>query len=197
MKAGKPIYAKGRKVKKMIEKSKKKRNKTFLSSSIDNAHDMPQQDRCVTKVKVPYFFTVSIQVKAGIYTSGKDKGKPIYATQDIISKEPFPKEWIIQNCVPVTLQFTNKCPKCENIGTPRIDKKDLDDYHYRPSTNSKKTPSKQEEQYRLIYNHKQEDNKYKLCVIARFGKQGIFTKTGKVSKTVEDYQFPNYIIKNT
>ena len=181
----------------MIEKSRKKRNETFLSSSIDNAHDMPQQDRCVTKVKVPYFFTVSIQVKAGIYTSGKDKGKPIYATQDIISKEPFPEEWIIEKCVPVTLQFTNKCPKCANTGTPRIDKKKVDiDYHYRSKTNTKKTPSNQEEQYRLIYFHTQEDNKTKPCIIARFGKHGIFTKTGKISKTVKDYTFPDYIIKN-
>jgi len=182
------------KVKKMIEKSKKKRNETFLSSSIDNAHGMPQQDRCVTKVKVPYFFKVSIQENIG---ADHDPNNPIYATREQISKEPFPKDWVIESCTPATIQFTNKCPKCGNMGTPRIDKKDLDDYHYRPSTNTKKNPSKQDEQYRLIYNHKQEDNKYKLCVIAKFGKQGIFTKTGKVSKTVEDYQYPNYIIKNT
>ena len=184
------------KIEKMIEKSKKKRNETFLSSSIDNAHDMPQQDRCVTKVKIPYFYTVSIQVTAGIYSSGKDKGKPIYATQDIISKEPFPKEWIVESCVPVTLQFTNKCPKCNNIGTPSIDKKGLHDYHYRSRTNTKNNPTNQEEQYRLIYKHTQEDNKIKPCIIAKFGKHGIFTKTGKISKTVEDYIFPNYIIKN-
>ncbi|PBO86116.1 MAG: hypothetical protein COA77_00885 [Thaumarchaeota archaeon] len=176
-------------------KVKKKRadieNETFLSSSIDNAHDMPQQDRCVPRVKVPYFFTVSIQVKAGIYTSGKDKGKPIYATQDIISKEPFPEEWIIEKFVPVTLQFTNKCPKCANTGTPRIDKKHMGNFG-----SYKKYPSNQEEQYRLIYFHTQEDNQIKPCIIARFGKHGIFTKTGKISKTVEDYIFPNYIIKN-
>ena len=192
MKAGKPIYAKGRKVKK---KRADIENETFLSSSIDNAHGMPQQDRCVTKVKVPYFFKVSIQENIG---ADHDPNNPIYATREQISKEPFPKDWIIESCTPATIQFTNKCPKCDNIGTPRIDKKKVDiDYHYRSKTNTKKTPSTQEEQYRLIYNHKQEDNKYKLCVIAKFGKQGIFTKTGKVSKTVEDYQFPNYIIKNT
>jgi len=56
--------------------------------------------------------------------------------------------------------------------------------------------AKRREQYCLIYNHKQEDHKYKQCVIAKFGKHGIFTKTGKISKTVEDYIFPNYIIKN-
>ena len=172
--------------------ARKSRNDSYLSSFIKLTQDNSgiQEDHNITKVKIPYFFTVSIQVKAGIYTSGKDKGKPIYATQDIISKEPFPKEWIIQNCVPVTLQFTNKCPKCENIGTPRIDKKGMGVYHMHTHV------SHQDEQYRLIYFHKQEDSKIKPCVIAKFGKQGIFTKTGRISKIVEDYIFPNYIIKN-
>ena len=172
-------------------KLRKNENESFLSSSIDNAHGMPQQDRCVTKVKVPYFFTVSVQVKVGM----DNDGKPLYATTDHIAKEPFPKEWVIESHTPVTLQFTNKCPKCDNTGTPRIDKKGMGNYHY-TSTSDKRNPSKQEEQYRLIYNHKQEDQKYKQCIIAKFGKHGIFTKTGKISKTVEDYIFPNYIIKN-
>ena len=179
-------------------KVKKKRadieNKKFLTRSIGT--DGLQQDRCVTQVKIPYFFKVSIQDKIGVYTSGKDKGKPIYATQDIISKEPFPKEWVIESCVPAIIQFTNKCPKCGNTGTPRMDKKDLGDHHYRSRSNIKK-PTKQKEQYRLIYFHTQDDNKTTSCIIEKFHKgRGIFRKNGKISKTIEDLIFPNYIIKN-
>jgi len=166
-------------------------NETFLTSSIDNTNS-PQQDRCVTKVKVPYYFSVSIRVQVGI----DNDGKPIYATTDHIHKKPFPKEWVIEETKEVTLQFTNKCPKCATTGSPRIDKKNTDDYHFRPTTNTKKNTSKQEQQYRLIYNHKQEDGKIKQCVIAKFDKQGIFTETGRVSQRVRDYIFPNYIIKN-
>jgi hypothetical protein len=172
-------------------KIKKKRadieNETFLSSSIDNVHGMPQQDRCVTKVKVPYFFTVSIRENIGV---DQDPKNPIMATREQISQKPFPKEWDVESSTPATIQFTNKCPKCNNTGSPRIGKKNT--FHYTFPTYQ----SKQEEQYRLIYNHKQENGKMKQCVIAKFGKHGIFTQSGTVSKTVEDYTFPNYVIKN-
>jgi hypothetical protein len=168
-------------------------NKTFSTSSIDNAHGMPQQDRCVTRVKIPYFFRVSIRENIGV---DQDPKNPIMATREEISKKPFPKEWDIESSTEATIQFTNKCPKCANTGSPRIDKKNTDDYHFRPTTNTKKNPTKQEQQHRLIYNHKQEDGKIKQCVIAKFGKHGIFTQSGTVSKRVEDYAFPNYIIKN-
>jgi len=188
MKAGKPIYAKGRKIKK---KRVDIENKTFLASTIDA--DGLQHDRCVTQVQVPYWFKVSIQENIG---ADHDPKNPIYATREQTAKEPFPKDWVIESCTRAVIQFTNKCPKCDNIGIPRIDKKNLNDYHYRSTSNTKKNPSKQEQQYRLIYNHTQEDNKNKQCIIAKFDKQGIFTKTGKISKTVKDYTFPDYIIKN-
>ena len=169
-------------------KLRKNENESFATSSIVSTHGMPQQDRCVTKVKVPYFFTVSIRENIGV---DQDPKNPIMATREQISKKPFPKEWDIESYTPVTLQFTNKCPKCDTTGSPRIGKKNT--FHYTYPT----YPSKQEEQYRLIYNHKQEDGKIKQCVIAKFGKHGIFTKSGKISKTVEDYIFPYDVIRNT
>ncbi len=165
--------------------ARKYTNESYLSTSIDSAHDK-QQDHNITKVKVPYFFTVSIRVKIGYYKNGK----PIYATQDVVSKEPFPKEWDIAQTKPVEIIFLNKCPKCGKEGRPRVNKKDNTVHtHYESSYDR--------EEYRLIYNHKQEDKKVKSCIIARFDKEhGIFTKTGKISKRVEDYIFPNYLIKN-
>ena len=168
-------------------------NKTFSTSSIDNAHGMPQQDRCVTRVKIPYFFRVSIRENIGV---DQDPKNPIMATREEISQEPFPKEWDVESSTKATIQFTNKCPVCLTTGSPRIDEKNMTDYHYRPTTNTKKNPSKQEKQYRLIYHHKQEDGKIKQCVASKFDQYGIFTKSGKVSKDIEDYTFPNYIIKN-
>jgi len=160
-------------------------NKKFVASTID-AKGL-QHDRCVTQVKVPYWFKVSIYDKAVTET----------ATYELIAKKPFPKKWDVESSTSAIIQFTNKCPKCKNIGTPRIDKKDLYDYHYRPGTNSKKNPSKQKEQYRLIYFHKQEDQKYKPCIIEKFHKgKGIFRKNGAVSNTVKDYSFPGYTIEN-
>jgi len=106
-------------------------------------------------------------------------------------KKPFPKEWDITEYEPVEITFLNKCLKCGKEGRPRIYKKNNEDYtHYGKSHHGK-------EEYRLIYNHKQEDGKVKQCVIARFDQDdGIFTETGQVSNKVIDYVFPNYIIKN-
>ena len=166
--------------------ARKYTNESYLSTSIDTLHE-GQQEHNITKVKVPYFFTVSIRDKIGYYKNGK----PIYATQDVVSKEPFPKEWDIAQTKPVEITFLNKCPKCDKEGTPRVNKKNVEHYDY------PKYASNTKEQYRLIYNHKQEDKKIKSCIIAKFDeKHGIFTKTGKISKRVEDYIFPNYLIKN-
>lgn len=166
-------------------KLRKNENESFLSSSVDTAHDK-QQDHNVTKVKIPYFFTVTI----------RDKTVTETATYDVISKEPFPKKWDIVEKKPVTLQFTNKCQKCGNQGTPRVDKKGMGNYHYTSRSNTK-SPSNQKEQYRLIYFHKQEDKKYKPCIIASFDKNhGIFTKKGKLSKRAHDSIFPNYLFTN-
>lgn len=163
--------------------ARKYTNESYLSTSIDNAHDK-QQEHQITKVKVPYFFTVSIRDKIGEYKNGK----PIYATQDVVSKEPFPKEWDIAKIKPVEITFLNKCPKCDKEGRPRIDRKNVEHYDY------PKYASNTKEQYRLIYNHKQEDKKIKQCVIAKFdGNHGIFTKRGKLSKRVQDCIFPNYL----
>jgi len=172
--------------------ARKYTNESYLSVSIDNQHDK-QQEHNISKVKIPYFFKVSVQDKIGEYTSGKNKGNPIMGTQDFQPiKEPFPKEWDIVKYEPVEIVFLNKCPKCGKEGRPRIYKKNNEDYtHYNK-------PNRREEEYRLIYNHKQEDKTVKPCIVARFNqKDGIFTETGKVSNKVVDYVFPNYITKDT
>jgi len=168
--------------------ARKYRNESYRSVSIDNQHDK-QREHNISKVKIPYFFKVSVLDKIGEYTSGKKSGKPILATEERISKEPFPKEWDIVKIEPVEIKFLNKCPKCGKEGRPRVDKKNNNDYtHYN-------RPSNREEEYRLIYNHKGEDKKVRPCIIAKFdGEHGVFTKTGKISKRVTDYIFPNYLI---
>lgn len=171
--------------------ARKYRNESYLSVSIDNQHDKQREHR-VTKVKIPYFFVVSVQDKIGVYTKGENNGKPIMGTTDLQPiKEPFPKEWDIVKTKPVELTFWNKCPKCGKEGRPRINKKNVEHYDYPRYTSNAK------EVYRLIYNHKGEDKKVRPCIIAKFdGEHGIFTKTGKISKKVEDYIFPNYLIND-
>jgi len=172
--------------------ARKYTNESFQSQSIDNLPHDNSKVYEITKVKIPYFFKVAVRDKIGEYTSGKNKGKPITATQDVQPvKKPFPKEWDILEYEPVEITFLNKCLKCGKEGRPRIDKKNNENFH------QPKYASNREEEYRLIYNHKQEDGKVKQCVIARFDQDdGIFTETGQVSNKVIDYVFPNYIIKN-
>jgi len=164
--------------------ARKYRNESYLSVSIDNQHDK-SREHSISKVKIPYFFEVRIRENI----NADKKGKPHSGDYDIISKEPFPKELNIVNSKPVEIPFLNKCLKCDKEGRPRIDKKNNDDYtHYN-------RPSNREEEHRLVYNHKTEDGKIKQCIIAKFDeKNGIFNKTGKISKEVKDYIFPNYLI---
>lgn len=172
--------------------ARKYTNESFLSQSIDNLPHDNNKIYKITKVKIPYFFKVAIQEKIGEYTSGKNKGKPIIGTRDVQAiKKPFPKEWDIAEYEPMEIIFRNKCLKCHKEGRPRIYLKDNKDYtHYNK-------PNHREEEYRLIYNHKQEDGKVTQCIIARFDQEsGIFTESGEVSDKVTDYVFPNYIIKN-
>jgi len=171
--------------------ARKYRNESFLSQSIDNLPHDNSKIYKFTKVKIPDFFKVTIRTTLGLTINGKAGTYP--ATTDYQPvKKPFPKEWDIAKYEPVEIQFLNKCPKCSKEGRPRIYKKNNEDYtHY-------KKPNRREEEYRLIYNHKQEDKTVKPCIIARFYQEnGIFTETEKVSKKVIDYVFPNYIIKNT
>jgi len=166
--------------------ARKYRNESYLSVSVDNQHS-ESREHSVSKVKIPYFFTVSVWEKIGEYNDGK----PIMATRDFISKKPFPKEWDIKEYKPVELTFWNKCHKCKKEGKPRVDKKNVEHYDYPKYTSNAK------EQYRLIYNHKDEDGKRSQCVIAKFDEEhGIFTKTGKISNEVNDYIFPNYLIND-
>ena len=161
-------------------------NESYLSSSIALTPDNSgkQIDQNETKVKMPYFFLVSIQDQIGVH----DDGTPHYATVDVISKEPFPKEWVIQSCSPVEIPFTNKCGKCGKDGRPTMQKKNKDNYH------QPRYLSYQKEEYRLIYNHKQEDKTVTQCVIANFDKErGIFTEKGKLSQRAHDLIFPNYL----
>ena len=179
---------------------RKNENETFLSSSIDNAND-EQQDHNVTNMKIPNFFNVTIRTNIGMHTSGEKKGTPVTGDTDIISKEPFPKEWDIVDVKSLTLRFTNECPKCGKQGNPRINKKNTKDYtHYRKHPQGK-------EVYRLAYWHKVPNAKAKPCYISDFNMNEIidtrkgekrFTKTRKISDSIEvvDYIFPNYIIKN-
>jgi len=167
--------------------ARKYRNESYLSVSIELSKDnsKKQREHNISKVKIPYFFNVSIWEKIGEYNDGK----PVMATTELISKKPFPKEWDIAETKPVEIKFLNKCLKCGKEGRPRMDKKNNDDYtHYN-------RPSNREGEYRLIYNHKTEDGKIKQCIIAKFDeKNGIFNKTGKISNRVTDYIFPNYLI---
>ena len=96
--------------------ARKYKNESYLSTSVNLSNDdsEEQQEHNVTKVKVPYFFTVSIRDKIGEHTSGKNKGKPIYATKDIISKEPFPEEWDIVKTKP-KINNNSKNVKCLSI----------------------------------------------------------------------------------
>ena len=162
-------------------------NESYLSSSI--AADLERQiDQNLTKVQIPYYYRVSVRVYAGVYTSGPDEGKPIYATQDIISKEPFPKEWDITETKPVTITLTNNCGKCGKDGRPTMQKKGKENYHHPKYT------SNQKEEFRLIYNHKQLDSTVKQCVIASFDKaDGVFTEKGKLSEKAHKLIFPNFL----
>ena len=171
--------------------ARKYTNESFLSQSIDNLPHDNSKIYEITKVKIPYFFVVSVRENIGLTINGKAETHP--ATRDFEPiKKPFPKEWDIAEYKPVERIFLNKCPKCHKEGRPRIYLKDNKDYtHYNK-------PNLREEEYRLIYNHKDEDRKVTQCIIARFDQEsGIFTETGKVSDKVIDYVFPNYIIKNT
>ena len=154
----------------------------------------------VTKVKVPNFFNVTIQVNIGTHTSGKDKGKSVTATKEIISKEPFSKELDIVETRPVTLMLINKCPKCDQQGIPRINKKNNKDYAQNRGSYNKEEP-------RLSYWHKVIGGKAKACYISDFNMSSIidtrkvekgFANTNKISDSIEaiDYIFPNYVIKN-
>jgi len=167
---------------------RKYKNESYVAYNSDGQLE-ESREHDTTKVKVPYFFTVSVREKIGKYTSGKMNGKPIYGTADIISKKPFPKELDVAGSKPVEITFKNKCPKCGEAGRPRIDKKNKGNYHY------PRYDSTQEEEYRLIYNHKDEDGYRHQCVIANFDeKYGMFNKTGKISTEVKDYIFPNYLL---
>jgi len=168
--------------------ARKYTNESYLSVSMDNQHS-ENREHNISKVKVPYFFKVTVRDKIGEYTSGKNKGKPIYGEQDIQPmKEPFPKEWDIVKADPVEIIFLNKCPKCDKEGRPRIDKKNNENFH------QPKYASNREEESRLIYYHKI-DRKQTPHIIAKFDKKnGVFTKTGKITKRIESYIFPNYLI---
>jgi len=171
--------------------ARKYTNESFLSKSIDNLPHDNSKIYEFTEVKIPYFFKVTVRQTIGLNINGKDKIIP--ATTDIQPcKKPFPKEWDIAEYKPIEIQFLNKCPKCHKEGRPRIYKKNNEGYAY------PKYASNRKEEYRLIYNHKQEDKTVKPCIVARFNQEnGIFTETGQVSSKVIDYVFPNYIIKNT
>ena len=171
--------------------ARKYTNESFLSESIDN---LPHDNNKIyefTKVKIPYFYIVSVRGTIRLTINGKAETHPTTTDFEPI-KKPFPKEWDIAEYKPIEIRFLNKCPKCHKEGRPRINKKNNEDFtHY-------KKPNLREEEYRLAYWHKVEGKKDKPCIIARFDQEsGIFTETGEVSDKVIDYVFPNYIIKNT
>jgi len=161
---------------------------SFIELSVDNSKE--QVDQYITKVKMPFYFKVTIRENIG---QNKDPKNPIYGTYDIIRKKPFYgdlKEESLDNIVeikPHELVFTNTCPHCGKEGRPRINKKNNKDYtHYKSDYDR--------EEYRLIYNHKQEDKTVTKCVIANFDKaHGIFTEKNWLSKRAHDCILPNYL----
>jgi disulfide oxidoreductase YuzD len=162
---------------------------SFIELSVDNSEE--QVDQYVTKVKMPFYFKVTIRENI---SQDKD-GTPHYTTYDIIRKKPFYgdlKEESIDNIVEikrVEIVFTNTCPQCGKEGRPRIDKKNTTHYNYPKYDDNTK------EIYHLIYNHKQEDKTVTKCVIANFDKaHGIFTENDWLSKRAHDCIFPNYLI---
>ena len=170
--------------------ARKYRNESYKSSfitlTLDNSGK--QIDQNETKVKIPFYFTVTIRENIA---QDKD-GPPHYATYEIIRKKPFygllKDEPNIVEEKPVEIPFTNKCGKCGKEGRPRIEKKNTDHYDY------PKYPNNTKEIYRLIYNHKQEDKTVTKCVIANFDHaHGIFTENNWLSKRAHDLIFPNYL----
>ena len=167
--------------------ARKYRNESIVAYNSDGQLEK-SREHDITKVKIPYFFRVTVRTSVGLTINGKyDVHSATTDYQPV--KEPFPKEWDIVEVNPVEITFLNKCPKCGKAGRPRIDKKNKGNYHY------PRYDSNQEEEYRLIYNHKGEGKKVKPCIIAKFDvKYGIFDKTGKISTEVKDYIFPNYLL---
>jgi len=159
---------------------------SFIKLTLDNSGK--QEDQNITKVKMPFYFRVTIRDQIGI----DNDGKPIYGTYEIIRKKPFygllKDDPNIVATTPVEIVFTNKCGKCGKDGRPRIEQKNVEHYsHPKYPTNTKET-------YRLIYNHKQEDKTVTKCVIANFDKaHGIFTENDWLSKRAHDCIFPNYL----
>ena len=151
--------------------ARKYTNESFLSQSIDN---LPHDNNKIyefTKVKIPYFYIVSVRGTIGLTINGKAETHP--TTTDIEPcKKPFPKEWDIAEYKPIEIKFLNKCPKCHKEGRPRINKKNNEGFH------EPRYASNREEEYRLAYWHKVEGKKDKPCIIARFNQEdGIFTET--------------------
>ena len=179
--------------------ARKNRNDSYLSSFIELTSDNSgiQEDHNITKVKIPFYFTVTVRENIA---QDKD-GPPHYATYEIIRKkfppfsfyrelreEPNVVGW---TATPFTLTFTNKCPKCHTLGRPVLDKKDNKDYtHYKSDYDR--------EEYRLIYFHKQEGKKDKPHIISSFDKNHmIFLEKGWLSQRTHDCIFPNYLNKNS
>jgi len=174
--------------------ARKYRNESYKSSfitlTLDNSGK--QIDQNETKVKIPFYFTVTIRENIA---QDKD-GPPHYATYEIIRKKPFygllKEESNIVEEKPVEIPFTNKCGKCGKEGRPRIEKKGVKHYTYPAEKRNYANNTK--ETYRLIYNHKQEDKTVTKCVIANFDKaHGIFTENDWLSKRAHDLIFPNYL----
>jgi len=166
---------------------------SFIHLSIDNSKE--QVDQYITKVKMPFYFRVTIRENIG---QDKDPKNPIYAEYEIIRKKPFygilKDDPDIVKTEPVEIVFTNTCPKCGKEGRPRINEKGVKHYTYPAEERNYANNTK--ETYRLIYNHKQEDGNVTQCVIANFDKaHGIFTENDWLSKRAHDCIFPNYLNK--
>ncbi len=164
---------------------------SFIKLSVDNSKE--QQDHNVTKVQIPFYKIVTIRENIG---QNKDPKNPIYATYEIIRKAPFygdlKEDPDIVKTNPVEIVFTNKCPQCGKNGRPRIYEKNTGHWTY--PAKKKGYAENTKETYRLMYNHKQEDGKVTICVIANFDKtHGIFTENDWLSKRAHDCTFPNYL----
>ncbi len=147
------------------------------------------------QVKTPFFTKVTFKDKIG-----KDyDGKSIYGTGwEIVNKPISKKDEIIKkflekgmkviNIEEYCIPFLDICPLCgHNTGIPKIEKKSNKfDYHFRVIKDTHKTKTERHDEYRLIYQHK--NNK---CVIIQFDKNHfLFKKNPKKNIELEKHFFP-------
>jgi len=157
----------------------------FLNKSDDFTIGHDQTIHQLTQVKVPKFKKITYQVKMGI----DDDRIQHYATDDMVTSIPTPKDMVVIKSEPYTVRLVNKCPTCHKEGRPRMAKRpNHTDYHVYKKFKPKSTGRR--DSYFLVYDHKI-DGKPSTHSIVRFDENhGFFTKRGKLSTILKDVMFP-------